>query len=159
MTYQKIYSGRSLRNYDVITGALPGGNYVVGSGYGLDQDSIKIGSAATIIDRTLPYKFVGLGITGQIVKAYNGRLMFIQISNTAAAVRYVKIYNKATAPTASDTPVFTYAISGNQNIQMYLDEGGVMFSQGISLRASTGPADNDNTAPGANDIIINATYY
>jgi hypothetical protein len=156
MTYQKIYSGRSLRNYDVITGALPGGNYVVGSGYGVDQDSIKIGSA-TAIDRPLPYKYVGLGTTGRVVKAYNGKLILMQISNVSASVCYVKIYNKATAPTSADTPVFTYAISGNQNIQMNLDEG-VMFDQGISLRASTGAADNDNTAPGANDIIVNATY-
>ena len=157
MTFKKIYSGAPYRKGDITVNAMPGGTYTIGVGYGSDQGNIKIGSAATYIDQPIAYRYVGLSITGQVVKAFPSRLYFIQISNTSASARYIKIYDKATAPDNNDTPKYTYAISGNQNIQMYLDEG-VVFSNGISLRATAVAADNDNTAPGATDIIINATY-
>jgi len=80
------------------------------------------------------------------------------ISNQNAAVIYVKFYNKATAPTVgTDTPVVTFAIpaasAANQEFS-----GGIPFSLGMGIGATTGVADDNTGAPGASEIVVNAFY-
>ena len=69
----------------------------------------------------------------------------------------MKIYNKATAPTQSDTPVMTIPIpaGGAANVEF---SNGIAFAAGISYRASTAVADNDTGAPTANDVVVNLLY-
>src|SRR5581483_5493004 len=48
------------------------------------------------------------------VKASAGRLYQIHLCNTSAALKFVKFYNKASAPTVgTDTPVATYPLAAN----------------------------------------------
>ena len=104
------------------------------------------------------YRNLDLGLTGQVVKNGAGHLYAIQVTNLAAAARYVKVYNKATAPTQADTPVFTFAVPASTVAQPANFPHGVAFSTGISLRASNAIADNDTTAPTANDVVVNVGY-
>lgn len=101
------------------------------------------------------YRNLNLGVTGQVVKAYKGQVFDIHICNQAASARYVKFYDKATAPTASDTPIRTYSIPASTTISLAVTTAGFEFLSGISLRGTTGIADNDTGAPSANDIVVN----
>lgn len=104
-----------------------------------------------------PYRNLDLGTTGQVVKASAGNLYAVHAINTNASARYLKIYNKATAASESDTPVFTFSLpQGGSNI--FLGTAGVSFATGIGVRATTGIADNDTGAPGSNEVVVNLSY-
>ena len=105
----------------------------------------------------LTYRNLDAQITGSIVKASAGGIFDLTVSNANAAIRYLKLYNKATAPTSADTPVRTYMLPPSSTVVIPVTDG-INFTAGISLRASTGVADNDNTAPAANDVIVNIGY-
>lgn len=80
------------------------------------------------------------------------------VTNCSAAIRYLKFYNKATAATFGDGPVFVIAINANQSVQIPNLSCGIAFSAGIAIRATTGRADNDNGAPTAGDVVVTVLY-
>lgn len=95
------------------------------------------------------------------VKASAGQVYWLVVTNTNASPRYLKLYNKASAPTVgTDTPVHTFLIPG--------DSGGrgfaiplpvpITFATGIALALTTGAADADTGAVAANEIIVNGGY-
>ena len=51
--------------------------------------------------------------TGVNIKATPGEVAGWHLGNQAAAVRYVKLYDKATAPTSGDTPKLLKRLAGN----------------------------------------------
>jgi hypothetical protein len=88
---------------------------------------------------------------GVVAKAGAGRVNGWHLANKAASARYVKFYNKATAPDQNDTPLFVILLpAGGVSEPSY--PGGILFGAGVSVRCTTGVADNDNTAPTANDV-------
>jgi len=107
-------------------------------------------------------KTLSLGTTTPInVKNGAGQIYKILAFNTNAAARYLKLYNKATAPTVgTDVPVATLLIPGNTsgaglNISF---EYGMNFSTGIGFALTTGVADLDTGAVAANEIVVNILY-
>jgi hypothetical protein len=92
--------------------------------------------------------------------ATGSRVLFsITAFNANAAVRYLKLYNKATAPVpASDRPVIVVAIpaTGTVHLPMFM---GSQFPLGIALLLVTGAADTDATAVAANDIKVALSYF
>lgn len=105
----------------------------------------------------LTYRNLDAQTTGSVVKAFKGGVFEITVSNANAAARFLKLYDKATAPTAADTPIRTYYLPPLSLTPIPTPDG-INFELGISLRASTGVADSDNTAPTANDVIVNIGY-
>jgi hypothetical protein len=103
------------------------------------------------------YRTLDLQPTGQNVKASAGQLYGYYLSNQASSVRYVKFYNKATAPASTDTPVLTVALPANSAANASIPQG-LAFGAGIGIRGTTGVADGDTGAPTANDIIANLWY-
>ena len=99
--------------------------------------------------------------TGISAKASAGQVYGWYITNTNAAARYVKIYNKATAPAVgTDTPIMTLVIPGNAtgagtNVAF---NPGIAFATGIGYGITTGIADNDTGAPAANEVVVNLFY-
>ena len=88
---------------------------------------------------------LALSNTGVVVKGSAGTLRGITCANTDnTAYTYVKIYDKATAPTSADTPVVTIPVYKNTS-ETY-DFFQLQMNNGISMRATTGVADSDNTA-------------
>jgi hypothetical protein len=71
---------------------------------------------------------------------------------------FLKLYNKATAPTVgTDTPVFTLAIPAGALFNFEFHEH--FFSVGLGLALTTGSADADTAALTAGDIIgLNVTF-
>lgn len=79
--------------------------------------------------------------------------------NSNAAFRYVKTYEKATAPTVgTDTPKEVVAIPPSACASLQSNDIGRTYVTGISIAVTTGAADSDNTAPGANEVTGQLTY-
>lgn len=93
-----------------------------------------------------------------LAKASAGDVCNISGYNANAAVRYLKLYNKASAPSpASDTPFAVFALPPTATFNYQLSS--LYFSTGIAYALVTGSADNDNTSVGAGDILgLNITY-
>lgn len=99
---------------------------------------------------------------GVVVKASAGQLYWLHAINLHTAPLYLRLYNKSTAPTASDTPVHTFVIpsAGTANGGGFVLQTplGIPFSVGISYRVTTGPLDNNTGAPSANVCFLNGGY-
>jgi hypothetical protein len=96
--------------------------------------------------------------TGVNIKAAAGQVHGWYLYNNASSIRVVKLYNKASAPTVgTDTPSHTIVLPANSGANVFTDTG-IAFSAGIGLGVTTGIADNDTTAPTANDVTVNIFY-
>jgi hypothetical protein len=111
---------------------------------------------------TTPYKLISTASTNaNSVKGSAGNLYSILAIGQTASIRYLKLYNKASAPTVGvDVPVMTIAVPGNiQGAGVSIPFSmGVNFSLGIGIAITSGSADNDAGAVGASDVIVNLTY-
>lgn len=109
-----------------------------------------------------PYKLNSAASTNATsLKASAGQIYSIMATNTNAAVRYLKLYNKASAPTVgTDTPIQVYALPGattGGGFALSIPVG-MEFTTGIAFALTTGAADSDTGAVAANEIIVNITY-
>ena len=98
------------------------------------------------------YRSTALVATAVVASDGPSRLFGWTLTNSAGAIRYVKVYDKATAATEADTPVFTIGVPTLQTVSLYIS-GGVNFSDGISIRCVTGAADNNTTAATSGDVL------
>lgn len=93
------------------------------------------------------------------VKTTSGRLFAYDIVNTSAAAKFVKFYNKASAPTVgTDVPVFTVALPPNGRATFAPSVPLGVFSAGIAYAITAGAADNDTAVVAANDVIGHIQY-
>lgn len=96
------------------------------------------------------------------VKASAGNVHKVFGTNTNAAARYLKFYNKASSPTVgTDTPVLTFYLPptavGGGVFSFNLDKQ--YFSTGIAYALTTAAADADTGALTAGDVVaMNITY-
>jgi len=98
-------------------------------------------------------------VNATIVKASQGRVYKIRGVNAAAAVRYLKLYDKATAPAETDTPTHTFALSASLSFDIDFGAIGIPFTNGIGFRLTNLGPDADTTALTAADIIgLNVMY-
>lgn len=111
---------------------------------------------------TTPYKLTSLASTNaNVVKASGGNLYSIVAIGLTSTVRYLKFYNKASAPTVgTDTPIMTIPVPANlQGAGIAIPFSmGVNFPLGIAIAITSGVADTDTGAVGAGDVVINLTY-
>jgi len=109
-----------------------------------------------------PGKLISANTTnGTVVKSEPSAVDFLTASNTNASPRYLKIYNKRTAPTVgTDIPVFTFLIPGNSGsgTNIPLPPKGLQLDEGFGLGLTTGVADNDTGAVAANEIVVNYQF-
>lgn len=91
------------------------------------------------------------------VKGSAGTIKAIQGYNAKASPVYLKLYNKATAPTVgTDTPVKTIYLPPSSAFALDFSFG---FSVGIAYALTGAAADNDATALAAGDILcLNVDY-
>jgi hypothetical protein len=104
------------------------------------------------------YRSLDVQPTGQLIKAGEGQIGGWVLNNGAAAIRFLKIYDKATAPTQADTPKLTIEIPIASASIMSPGGSAIQFNLGIGIRATTGIADNDTGAPTANDVVANLFF-
>jgi hypothetical protein len=97
-----------------------------------------------------------LGNTGDLVSGVRSTLQSINLSKIGGGgFAYVKIYNKATAPTATDTPVFTIPIQNNSIQQVECHS--LNFPLGIGLRATLNFDPTDTNDP--TGTIYGTAFY
>jgi hypothetical protein len=109
------------------------------------------------------FRSIDLDETEEEVKATAGCIYGMWVTNTATSTRFIKFYNLTAANTTvgTSTPVITIGIPGNSSDDiagLFGSTHGIMFDTAISVAATTGVADNDTGAPGANEVIINLFY-
>jgi hypothetical protein len=93
------------------------------------------------------------------VKASAGTINTLQISNVNAAARYLKLYNKASAPTVgTDTPVMTIYLPPTSNQTINTGAYGIRFSTGIAYALTTGITVADATAVAASEHSVGIFY-
>ena len=110
-----------------------------------------------------PYKLVSAATTNATsVKASAGQVYMITASNVNAAARYLKLYNKASAPTVgTDMPVLTLVIPGNTagaGTNIPVPTCGIAFSTGIAFAITTEATDAGTTGVALSEIVINLAY-
>lgn len=103
------------------------------------------------------YRSTALASTGVSVTTSATRVLGWSLTNSSGAIRYVKLYNKATAASSSDTPVLTIGIPTLSTVSFY-PSGGINFPLGLSARCVTEAADSGTTAATANDVLAHILY-
>jgi hypothetical protein len=99
------------------------------------------------------------GTNATSVKASAGTIGTCVLTNTTASVKFVKVFNKASAPTmGTDTPVIQFPISANSTLDVSSSFAGLRLSTGIALATTGGSALLDNTSVAAGDVLVNMTY-
>ena len=93
------------------------------------------------------------------VKASAGTVNHIVVNNINAAVRYLKVYNKASAPTVgTDTPVLTLAIPAGSVQSIDLGSRGLRLGTGVAYALTTGIAVADTGAVAASEHAVHISY-
>ena len=93
------------------------------------------------------------------VKASAGTVNHIVVNNVNAAVRYFKLYNKASAPTVgTDTPVLTLAIPAGSVQSIVLGTRGLRLGTGIAYALTTGITVADTGAVSASEHAVHISY-
>ena len=110
------------------------------------------------------YKSIDLDETEEEVKATAGTLYSILAFNRTAAPLYLKIYNATAANVIVGTtvPDMTLVVPANADSDgagfTHSVAQGYAFGTAITIAATTGVADNDTGAPGANDCVVLVGY-
>lgn len=93
------------------------------------------------------------------IKASAGTLYALSAFNNGASAAYLKIYNKATAPTVgTDTPVATIMIPASGGVVLSLNDIGMALGTGIGYAITGAMADADTTAVAAAQVAVNGLY-
>ena len=124
---------------------------ITGSVYAIPTSSTDVGAT--------PYRLIADGSTNATgVKASAGTVTGGLLVNRSAGWKYVKAYNKASAPTVgSDTPVQVWGVPAGASVPLHFPTG-LQFSAGIALAITGDYPDADTTAVTAGDVIVNLAY-
>jgi hypothetical protein len=111
------------------------------------------------------FRSLDLDETEEEVKGSAGQIYGMIVHNMSASVRYLKFYDApASAVTVgTTTPVMTIPIqtTGDTNGAGWspvIPVQGIPFENGITVAATTGLADADTGAPGANEVVVSIWY-
>lgn len=89
-----------------------------------------------------------------------GQLYSIEFFNISATPVYVRVYDKATSPLTSDTPILRFVVPGNTAGAGFVKswDKGIPVTTGLGIRVTAGIADNDATALTASTVAGNVEY-
>lgn len=123
---------------------------------------LLVAGQATTVGGWTPYQLISAATTNATsLKASAGSVGSIICGNNGAGIAYLKLYNKATAPTVgADTPLHTIMIPGNTAGAgfSYPIPAGLSFGTGIAFAVTGGMAVADATAVGAAQVCVNIGY-
>lgn len=111
------------------------------------NDAAAVGSATCtvqswklLVDGLAAPAWIGNAAAAQtlIAKAEGGRVLFVHATTDSASLRYLMIFDKATAPIDTDVPALTVAIpAGLRSVSVRLDAPGLRLARGVSVALST----------------------
>lgn len=113
--------------------------------------------------QSLPFRIIGAATTNpNVICSEPCKLTMLCAGNINDQEVFLKVYDKATAPDETDTPKFTFPIPGNtrgSGSNVPLPNDGIRFERGLSIRMTTGLADNDTGATQANEQVVNGAFH
>lgn len=138
------------------------GNSVAGQGiYATVAGAVTV-SGTAVVTPTAPTVYTlnsAATVNAVNVKATAGTIYSLIVSNINAAARYIKLYNKATAPTVgTDVPILTLAIPASGVLSLDMGALGLKFATGIGIGITTVNTDADATAVAASEIKVALMY-
>jgi hypothetical protein len=110
------------------------------------------------------FRSLDIDETEEDIKTSAGQVFSISAFNRTAAPLYLKFYNAtaASVTVGTTTPVLTFVVPANADSDgagfIWNNELGFAFATAISVACTTGVADADTGAPGANDCVINVGF-
>lgn len=113
---------------------------------------------------TTLYKNIDVDESEDQVKGSAGQVYWVHAINLKATPLFLKFYNATAASVTVGTTVpdltFPVPSAGDTNGAGFTLSipNGVAFGTAITIAATTGVADNDSGAPGANELIVNLGY-
>lgn len=116
-------------------------------------DDLDVGAVAT------PYKKISAASTNStLVQAGVVLVTWYYITNLNTSYRFVKLYDKASAPTVgTDTPKVTLGIPGASSANVAF-RNPLEFELGLGLGMTTGIGDSNTGAVAADEIVANLGY-
>lgn len=117
------------------------------------------GTVYTAPGTTGEYSYISGASTNALMIGSGTRQLFeISIFNPTAAIVYVKLYNKATIPTAgTDVPRITIPVPVNGLVSLDFGVMGKRFGLGLGMCITAGPLSTDAVAVAAG-VQVSATY-
>ena len=141
------------------------GNGITGTGsqrvtIASDNTAFSVNAATTPAQPTTSAVNSAATTNATAVKGSAGTVYALTACNTGAAAAYVKLYNKATAPTVgTDVPWMTFTIpAGSTQTFPIGGTQGVRFTTGIALAITNLMADTDTTAVVASQVKAITTF-
>lgn len=110
------------------------------------------------------FRSLDIDETEEEIKAAAGQVYWIHAVNLTADPIYLKFYNATAAnvTVGTTTPVLTFPVVSQGTTDgagfVFNVPQGIPFGTAITVAATTGVADNDTGAPGANACVINIGY-
>lgn len=93
------------------------------------------------------------------VKASAGVLYMLTATNNSATVAFLKMYNKASAPTVgTDVPVMTFMLPTNGGITVPVPATGITFAVGIAYAITGLATTTDTTSVALNQVQLNGAF-
>lgn len=99
----------------------------------------------------------------QSVSPSKAQIYGLWFTNTATTTRWLKFYDAplSSVTVGSTTPKLTVGLPGNASDDisgLFNGSNGLSFTSAITIACTTGLADSDTGAPGANDVVLNLFY-
>lgn len=131
--------------------ALPAGTNLIGD-VGFQYRANATGAATT-------FKFASAAtVNNALILTGARRLLGWSLTNTTAAFKYFRFYNKATIPASGESPTFMVGIPPNSTVVSPPVVGGIAMSLGLGIACTNGVTDTDSTVTAVNDVI-GSIYY
>lgn len=111
--------------------------------------------------QSVPKHYIALNTNNAtLVLGRPSLVKMLHVENVTAALVFLKLYNKVTAPVCGTDPVvMTIAVPGTGTTGGYpvvIDVGdGLLFSAGVGFCMTNLIADNDNTPVAAGSMVLN----
>ena len=123
-------------------------------------DMMRVFAAISTLPTPTPRNINSAATTNSTnIKNTAGTLYSLVASNTSASARYLKLYNKATAPTVgTDIPVLTMALNPNSTTDIELGNLGYRFALGLGIGITGLATDTDTTVIGVGEVKVMASY-
>lgn len=122
---------------------------------------VGLQAPVTTANGILKHKLIAAATTNATVLTGLRKLMSGHVKNVAATTKFLKLYDKATAPTVgTDAPIWTIPIAAGETLYIADLVGvyGLTFVLGLAYALTGAVADSDTTALAAGDVIVNLGY-
>lgn len=118
---------------------------------------LPVTATATTSGGASAYKLVSAtGTNSASIKGSAGLVYGVIVGNTNSSPRYLKLYDRASAPTVgTHTPAMTIPVHRLSKIDI---PHGATFASGIGIGLTTGAADNDTGGVAANELAVTVLY-